>query len=55
MLLLVSLQVDMVDIKEVYFNMYGVSLADDIYKYCGEEDLKIILLSLIKGNLNLFL
>ena len=39
----------MVEIKDVYSNTYQSSLADDIHKYCVEEDLKNILLSFIKG------
>ena len=40
----------MVEIKEVYFKTYQRSLADDIHAHCTEEDLRDILLSLIKGN-----
>lgn len=46
------LQIDMVEIKEVYCKMYQRSLADDMHKYCTEEDLRNILLSLIKGTHN---
>ena len=48
-----SFQVDMVEIKEVYFKTYQRSLADDIHTHCTEEDLRDILLSLIKGNISL--
>lgn len=42
-------QIDMVEIKEVYPKMHQLSLADDVHKYCTEDDVKSILLSLIKG------
>ena len=45
-----SFQVDMVEIKEVYSKTHQRSLADDIHAHCKEEDLRDILLSLIKGN-----
>ncbi len=45
-----SLQIDMVEIKDVYSKTYQRSLADDIHNYCAEEDLRDILMSLIKGN-----
>ncbi|CAB3986629.1 annexin A6-like [Paramuricea clavata] len=41
-------EIDMVEIKEVYSKMYQRSLADDMHKYCTEDDLRNILLSLIK-------
>jgi hypothetical protein len=40
----------MVEIKEVYSKTHQRSLADDIHAHCKEEDLRDILLSLIKGN-----
>ena len=39
----------MVEIKEVYSKMHQRSLADDVHQYCTEDDVKNILLSLIKG------
>ncbi|XP_028396288.1 uncharacterized protein LOC114520254 isoform X2 [Dendronephthya gigantea] len=41
-------EIDMVEIKEVYSNAYQRSLADDINTHLTEEDLRNILLSLIK-------
>ena len=39
----------MVEIKDVYSTLHQRSLADDIHKYCTEDDAMSILLSLIKG------
>ena len=42
-------QVDMVEIKEQYKQTYEKTLADDIKEHFKEEDIKNLLLALIKG------
>ena len=44
----------MVEIKDVYSTLHQRSLADDIHKYCTEDDARSILLSLIKGTDSIF-